>query len=473
MMEKTSELTLAARQYLSPRITRRRFRLRIERGEGPQIELVSSEPRVIVGSHPSATLVVNDSTVSRFHFEIVTDHDGHLIRDLGSKNGTEIAGLRVREAYLQQRAKIQIGRSQLSFLLLGESDELNLHPDKQFGAMLAVGPVMRALFDRLARVAARDTTLLLEGESGTGKELAARAVHENSPRRDRPFVVVDCGSIPRNLIEAELFGHEKGAFTGATQARPGAFVRAHTGTIFLDEIGELDLDLQPRLLGALERREVKPIGSSSVIPVDVRVISATNKDLRREVNRKTFREDLYYRVAVACVTMPPLRERPEDIPMLIEHFLDQQFARDGRRHTLDEDSIRRLVARPWPGNIRELRNVVEQIVAFGDEEIVPAVSPTGTPPPLPLSLVTATSAGASGAIGPGGSVAGRGGGLRMPLEPFKVGKARVVDQFELEYLTNLLAAHDGRITASAAAAEVDRVHFLRLLDKHNLRKPRV
>jgi DNA-binding NtrC family response regulator len=171
--------------------------------------------------------------------------------------------------------------------------------------------------------------------------------------------------------------------------------------------------------------------------------------------------------------MPPLRERPEDIPMLIEHFLDQQFARDGRRHTLDEDSIRRLVARPWPGNIRELRNVVEQIVAFGDEEIVPAVSPTGTPPPLPLSLVTATSAGASGAIGPGGSVAGRGGGLRMPLEPFKVGKARVVDQFELEYLTNLLAAHDGRITASAAAAEVDRVHFLRLLDKHNLRKPRV
>jgi two-component system, NtrC family, response regulator GlrR len=443
MIEHTSELVLTPRHHQTPHISRRRFRLRIEVGEGPHVELVSSEQRVVVGSHPSANLVVADSTVSRFHFEIISDGEGHLLRDLGSKNGTEISGLRVREVYLQQRARIQIGRSQLSFALLGESDEFKLHPDTRFGAMIAHSAVMRALFEKLARVAVRDTTLLLEGESGTGKELAARAVHENSPRRDRPFVVVDCASIPRTLIEAELFGHEKGAFTGATHARPGAFVRARSGTIFLDEIGELDLDLQPRLLGALERREVKPIGSSSVVPIDVRVISATNKDLRREVNRKTFREDLYYRVAVACITMPPLRERPEDIPMLIEHFLDQQADRDGRRHTLDKSTISQLATRPWPGNLRELRNSVEQIVAFGEEESAPTAS--GRDEPLKST---------------------------MSIEPFKISKARVIDRFELEYLTNLMAAHDGRITASANTAEVDRVHFLRLLDKHKLRKPR-
>jgi DNA-binding NtrC family response regulator len=422
-------------------ISRQRFRLKIEAGDGPRSELVTSEPRVVVGSHPSADLVLSDPTVSRMHFEIVSDRDGHLLRDLGSKNGTEVAGLRVREAYLTERARIRFGRSAISFSLLGEADQVALHPDMRFGAMIARSPVMRALFDRLARVAARETTLLLEGESGTGKELAARAVHENSRRRDRPFVIVDCSAIPRTLIEAELFGHEKGAFTGASQARPGAFARARGGTIFLDEIGELDLDLQPRLLGALERREVKPLGSSTVVPIDVRVISATNRDLRREVNRRSFREDLYYRVAVACVTMPPLRERAEDIPMLIEHFLDQHFAREGQRHDLDEHTRARLADRPWPGNIRELRNVVEQIVAFGGDDLVTA---------LPIAPGTPA----------------------MRIEPFKVGKARVVDRFEVEYLTNLLAVHGGKITASANAAEVDRVHFLRLLDKHKMRKPR-
>jgi DNA-binding NtrC family response regulator len=251
--------------------------------------------------------------------------------------------------------------------------------------------------------------------------------------------------MPRTLIEAELFGHEKGAFTGATQARPGAFVRASSGTIFLDEIGELDLDLQPRLLGALERREIKPIGSSSVVPIDVRVISATNRNLRREVQRQAFRQDLYYRVAVACITMPPLRERAADIPLLIEHFLDQQIGLDGRRHRLEEETVAELATRPWPGNLRELRNYVEQVVAFGEE----------APPPTPPAMrEPCTQVG-------------------LPIEPFKVGKARAVDRFEAEYLVNVLAAHNGRITASAIAAEVNRVHFLRLLDKHRLRKARL
>jgi transcriptional regulator with PAS, ATPase and Fis domain len=444
MNENGSELFATAHHYQRPRLNRRRFRLRIEVGAGPLVELVSGEERTVVGCHPGANLVVADNSVSRFHFEIVRDEEGHLLRDLGSTNGTEIAGIRVREAYLQQRTRIQIGRSQLSFMPLGDADAVRLQPGTRFGAMVASSPIMLALFERLERIALRDTTLLLEGESGTGKELAARAVHDSSPRRDGPFVVVDCASIPRTLIEAELFGHERGAFTGATQARAGAFVRASSGTIFLDEIGELDLDLQPRLLGALERREIKPIGSPLVVPIDVRVISATNRNLRREVQRKTFREDLYYRLAVACITMPPLRERPGDISLLVDYFLDQHAALDGRRHRLEENTLLELATRSWPGNLRELRNCVEQLVAFGDEQ-----------------HPTTASVGALTSLE-----------NELPIEPFKVGKARAVERFEAEYLARVLAANNGRITASAIAAEVNRVHFLRLLDKHSLRKPR-
>jgi DNA-binding NtrC family response regulator len=314
-----------------------------------------------------------------------------------------------------------------------------LFPTSRFGGLIGETGVMRALYSRLAMVAARDTTVLLEGESGTGKELAAQAIHEASSRRAGPFVVVDCGSIPRTLLEAELFGHERGAYTGATRARVGAFVLAEGGTVFLDEVGELDLDLQPRLLGALERREVKPIGAESPVPVNVRIVAATNRDLRREANRGAFREDLYYRLAVACVRMPPLRERISDVPLLVRSFLEQHARRDGAYFPIDEHTLQRLMQRAWPGNVRELRNVVEQIVAFGIEQ-VPCAREADQQPRMDTT--------------------------------FKVAKARLVEDFERGYLVSVLAQHEGNITAAANAADLDRVHFLRLLDRHGLRRPR-
>jgi len=418
-------------------VQRRRFRLRLERGTGPRTDLTSGEERIIIGRGPQADLVIDDEAVSRIHCEIVWENDSLVLRDLGSKNGTWLAGIRVREVCLPAEARIGIGDAEVAFGMVSGVEELRLHPDSRFGRLIGESNVMRAVFDRLARIAARDTTLLLEGESGTGKELAAEAVHEASVRRDGPFVVVDCGSIPRTLLEAELFGHERGAYTGASQARPGAFVRANGGTIFLDEVGELDIDLQPRLLRVLERREVKPIGGAQPINVDVRIIAATNRDLRRDVNRGAFREDLYYRLAVACVRLPPLRERVNDIPILVKNFLEEHSRRDAVEYALEDGVAQRLMMRPWPGNVRELRNVVEQIVAFGIEEV---------------SLVEAPEQAA-------------------PIDlPFKVAKAQLVERFEREYLVSVLAQHGGNITAAASAAELDRVHFLRLLDRYGLRK---
>jgi DNA-binding NtrC family response regulator len=318
-----------------------------------------------------------------------------------------------------------------------------------FGELVARSQVMKDVFTRLRRLAERDTTVFIEGESGTGKELAARAVHRASARSKKPFVVVDCSAIPRALIEAELFGHAKGAFTGAHQASAGKFAAANGGTIFLDEIGELDLDLQPRLLRVLERREVCPVGSAIPVPIDVRVISATNRSLRQEVRRGTFREDLFYRLAVASVRLPALREHSEDIPILIEAFLNQHSARDGQRHRMDDAIIRRMTRQEWPGNVRELRNAVEAFVAFGE------------PPPLEGAASANDVSGDADAFGrdPGAD----------PLGLFKEQKARIVHEFEQRYLTDLLARHRNNISASALAAGLDRVHLLRLLDKHHLR----
>jgi len=429
---------------------RRKFRLRIERGASKGRELVSSEDRVVVGSHPMADIVIDDEAVSRVHCEIVADARGYLLRDVGSTNGTEMGGLRVVEAFLPSKARIVVGATELSFALLPDADGVPLHPTGRFGTLIGQSPGMRAVLERLARVAPRDTTVLIEGESGTGKELAAEAIHNASPRRDKPFVVVDCASIPRTLLESELFGHERGSYTGATTAREGAFQRARGGTVFLDEVAELDVDLQPRLLGAIERREVKPIGAASPVALDTRIIAATNRDLRREVNRGTFREDLYYRLAVVRVLLPPLREHPKDIPMLVRHFLDEHARRDGVRYTLDAATVEALQTRPWPGNVRELRNVIEQIVALGIDDVM-----------LPPDEASQIAAG--------------GGGPAQPVEDqvtFRDAKAAVVDGFERTYLRGILARHAGNITAAARASDVDRVHFLRLLDKHGLRRPR-
>jgi DNA-binding NtrC family response regulator len=383
---------------------------------------------------------LSDATVSRQHCEIALVSQGYAVRDLESTNGTFIDRVRIREAIIDRECKVRVGDTVLRIQPLDETVEIPLADDTRFGPLHGKSAAMRRVFDVLSRVAPTDTTALITGESGTGKELAARAIHEASPRAGGPFVVVDCGAIPASLIESALYGHEKGSFTGAVARRVGAFQAASGGTLFLDELGELPLDLQSRLLGAIERREVQPIGSTDPRKVDVRIVAATNRDLRREVNRGSFREDLYFRLAVITIEMPPLRERPEDVALYIDQFL-AEVADEHPGVSLDADTVQRLTAQPWRGNVRELRNVLERAVALGDVQL-----PGDTEAELPQV----------------------GGAVDVKV-PFKVGKASLIEAYERAYVERLMAAHDNNITRAARAAEIDRVYLLRILDKFGLR----
>jgi transcriptional regulator with PAS, ATPase and Fis domain len=342
---------------------------------------------------------------------------------------------------------------------------------ERFGRMVGRSVPMQKLFAMLARAAQSDSTVLIEGETGTGKEVSAHAVHENSQRRRGPFIVVDCGAIPPQLLESELFGYEKGSFTGAVSSRPGAFEAADGGSIFLDEIGELTLDLQPKILRALEGRHIKRIGSNNYVNVNVRVIAATNRSLREEVNAKRFRSDLYYRLAVLQVKLPPLRERKDDLPGLVEDVLRQLgvLDREDAVRILAPEFIAMLARYRWPGNVRQLRNYVERRVAMG-ESIAPPGNDTVPPPPMAVPEIPALAM--PGLPGPPGSPAFESGPPALDLDqPLKVAREEWNAQFEVRYLRAMLARHDDNVAAAARAAGVNRVHFYRLLWKHGLREP--
>ncbi len=315
---------------------------------------------------------------------------------------------------------------------------------------------MRQLFDLLERAAASDATVLLEGETGTGKEVSAVSIHESSARSTGPFIVVDCGAIPAQLLESELFGYERGAFTGAVSARTGAFEAANGGTIFLDEIGELSLDLQPKILRALEGRHVKRVGSNNYVPVDVRVIAATNRNLKNEVAAKRFRSDLYYRLAVLNVRLPPLRERIDDLPALVNDALAHLGMSDEAVAPLrTQQFMDTLVHYSWPGNVRQLRNYVERRVALGESISLPGNDSSMLPPPLEPSDETAE----------------RGPELDIEVDqPLKQAREHWNNIFESRYLSALLARHGDNVASAARAAGVNRVHFYRLLWKHGLRE---
>ncbi|MGZ3443396.1 MAG: sigma 54-interacting transcriptional regulator, partial [Polyangia bacterium] len=306
----------------------RRARLRVTRGpsRGEQLELSSLTP-IVIGSDPDADLVVADDTVSMRHAEVRPTASGWVVRDLGSTNGVVINEVRVAEAQLDERTRrLSLGESELEWKLYDDEVEHLLAPTP-FGGLVGDAPAMRALFALLQQAAGADTTVLLEGESGTGKEVLAEALHRGSLRAERPFVVVDCGSLAANLVESELFGHEKGAFTGADRARAGALEEANGGTLFLDEIGELPLEQQVKLLRALEAQTVRRVGAARERPIDVRVIAATNRSLERYVDEEAFRQDLYYRIRGVEIVLPPLRERASDISALANHFLATEFER--------------------------------------------------------------------------------------------------------------------------------------------------
>jgi DNA-binding NtrC family response regulator len=302
---------------------------------------------------------------------------------------------------------------------------------------------MRRLFAQLVQVAGSKSTVLLEGETGTGKSAAAESVHLQSPRKDGPFVVVDCGAVPPSLLESELFGHERGAFTGAQNRRQGAFEAAQGGTLFLDEIGELPVDLQPKLLRVLETRTIKRIGSNQSLPVDVRVIAATNRDLRTEVNAGRFRADLYYRLAVVTLRLPPLRERPEDIEDIVARLLDDLEAdEDARVLVTSPPALAQLRQGAWPGNVRELRNHLERCIVLRSLDVST----------LPLAS-TPEPAGATGADDD---------------RPYAHARQLALDEFERRYVARLLERAGGRVADAARKAGLNRTYLSRLMARHGL-----
>jgi len=394
---------------------------------------------VAIGSDAAAQLALADRAVSRFHAEIEVIGGRAIIKDLDSRNGVLVDSVPVLQAVLRDGAVVTLGRTQLRFRLGAEPVRIPLSSRERFGVMVGCSPAMRAAFSLLERAAQTDATVLLEGETGTGKEAAAESLHRESARRDGPLIVVDCGAIPPSLLESELFGHERGAFTGAVTEHEGALEAAHLGTVFLDEIGELGLELQPKLLRALDRREIKRVGASRYRPIDVRIIAATHRNLRAEVNAGRFRADLYYRLAVLQIRLPPLRQRADDLPLLIEHILHGLGAADSDAAALvrTREFVADLARHAWPGNVRELRNYIERCLALREPGAAP--SPSADPPPVDLKL------------------------------PLRAARDEHLRAFERAYLRQALAAAGNNVTAAARIAGIDRIYFYRLLWKYGLR----
>ncbi|MFT3766424.1 MAG: sigma 54-interacting transcriptional regulator [Minicystis sp.] len=417
-------------------------------GGRPSSRRVIQEGEVCrVGSHPSNDLVLDDPRVSRFHCRLSREAGGWRLTDAGSLNGTRLGGLRVLDAYVPLRdCRIELGSSVVRIQEIGSASITDLPSRSSFGSLHGASRVMRRLFALLDRVAQSDATVLIEGESGTGKEVVATEIVQHGPRADGPLVIVDCGAISPSLVESELFGHARGAFTGANRERIGAFQAASGGTVFLDEIGELPLEIQPKLLRALEAREIRRVGETSARKVDVRVIAATNRNLEREVNQRRFREDLYFRLSVVTVRVPPLRDRLEDLGILVDVFLEALGAADTAR-LFTPEVLADMARYDWPGNVRELRNYVERAVVLQAAD--PASRPEGS------ALASTPGAPES----------------RADLDvPFKVAKESVIGTFERAYLSALLSWSGGNVTRAARKAGLDRIHLHRLIQRYGLKE---
>jgi transcriptional regulator with GAF, ATPase, and Fis domain len=416
-----------------------------------------------IGSHASNDLVLDDKTISRFHCRIAREGQAWRITDTGSMNGTRLDGVKVLAAELEKESVITLGESAILVRPVSRGHVSRIAAPAQFGAIVGHSVPMQRMFAVLERIAASEIDVLINGESGTGKELVATELVQRSARADGPVVVVDCGAISPNLVESELFGHVRGAFTGADRDRAGAFEAADGGTLFLDEIGELPLELQPKLLRALEAREVRRVGQTKMKQIDVRVIAATNRDLEREVNRGRFREDLYYRLAKVGVRVPPLRDRVEDIPLLVTSFLAQIGGRDASR-LFSAAVVEEMQRHDWPGNVRELKNYIERSVVLDD-----------VPPPSRRS-------GTIRAYGrPAEDMDPRNGDARIELResdrpktdatdvPFRIAKEAAIAVFEKSYLAPLIERCNGNVSQAARAAKMDRMYLHQLAQKHGFK----
>jgi two-component system, NtrC family, response regulator GlrR len=400
-------------------------------GQSMRVEV----PSFVVGTGELADFRLTDPTVSREHLRLGLDGSGVRVRDSGSRNGTFIGGIRVRDVVLTASATLTLGATTLAVELDTNTTDVQVSASARFGDAIGVSPAMRHVFAVLESASRGEVTIVLEGESGVGKEILARAVHSSSPRAAGPFVALNCGAFAANLIESELFGHERGSFTGAHTSRRGLFEEASGGTLFLDEIGELPLDLQPKLLRVLEEREVRPLGSRLVKPVDVRIVAATNRHLADAVEAGAFRRDLFYRLAVVLVTIPPLRDRPEDIEPLARAFLHR---RDPDA-TLSPELAAMLRSYAWPGNAREVRNVIERYAIFGesDHDTLFVPSRSSIPPP----------------------------GDDLSHLPFHEARRIAMDRFERTYFPKVLERANGVVSKAAQLARVARPSFYRMLER--------
>ncbi len=438
--------TRIRREATPATVNLRRCKLVVIKGAQRGTEFVIAGDVIRVGKAPDNDLVLADETVSRVHFEIVRDAKGYLVRDMKSTNGTFLDSAEVKEAYLRAGSVIKAGEVELKFTPFEERIEILPSEKEALGDMVGKSPAMREIFGLVEKIAPTDATVLIEGETGTGKDMIARTLHLLSPRADKPFIVVDCGAVAGTLIESELFGHEKGSFTGAVSQRKGFLEAADGGTLFIDEIDDLSLELQPKLLRALEDREFRRVGSSSAgIKFDTRVIAASKKDLWSEVQEGRFREDLYFRLSVFTVALPPLRDRKEDIPLLVDTWAVAPLW-----EKLPEAEKAKVMGHTWPGNVRELRNFVERRKYMADM------------PELAMDAFLRDYSGPQ-------KVAGE----QLPVNyagPFKDCKDEVVRGFEREYLTRLISNAQGNIAKAARDAGLDRKHLYSLLHKYQLVK---
>ena len=412
---------------------------------GKELEVAGTPVRI--GTSADNTLVLNDEFVSRRHCEIVPTTAGVRVRDDGSRNGMFVGATKVADATYTEPFQLRLGQTVLSITPLTATVDREQSTTDRFGDILGGSACMRELFADLMRIAPTDVSVLIEGETGTGKELVADSIHRASPRASGPYVVFDCSAVAANLAESELFGHERGAFTGAVSARAGVFEQANGGTIFLDELGELPKDLQPKLLRVLEKREVRRVGGNKTMPVDVRVVAATNRNLPAEIERGNFREDVYFRIATTHVYVPALRDRMDDLPVLVGHFLSKAVPPRGV-DDIPPHVWEMLNAYRWPGNVRELQNAVQRLLITPERALNPAAQ---RPAPAPA---------AAPPVNPDPPP--------EKIEPLRVARREAADEFERNYLKLVLDKTDGNVTRAAAIAEVSRQMIQHLMRKHGM-----
>jgi two-component system response regulator HydG len=441
--DNTSTVIAAPVRAVAPRAAK--YRVTVAEAADPadrdkSLEIDGAEPqRVLIGQGPACALRLNDPMVSRRHAALEAAASGLRVSDLQSTNGTTINGVRVLDAWAHGGESVVLGSTTLRIGVVSEDAPIPIATEQRFGRVIGASPAMRKLYPLLARLAVTDVPVIIEGETGTGKELLAEALHEEGPRAKQPFVVFDCTAVSPNLIESALFGHEKGAFTGAAEARRGVFEQANGGTLLIDEVGDLDLALQAKLLRGVERSEVQRVGGEKWLRVNVRVLAATRRDLDAEVQAKRFREDLFFRLNVARVELPPLRARTGDVGLLARHFW-RELGDDGT--SLPDDFLLRFESYAWPGNVRELYNTVARRRALGElgsyDDARPDRAPDAGAAEPPRDALESI--------------------LSQEL-PFIRARDQIVEEFERRYVQRVLQRWGGNASKAAAAAGIARRYF--------------